>query len=153
MSMPFKIWGSSALQHVILWSIKTIKINPENLSFQYIELNTSSVLLSIIVSPFITIFFWSPFHASFLIVSSINFWSYNFWSRTCCFQSSSRHAIQMAESEPKIISLYLVMVSLMASSSSSFVFIQFRRDIFNFFASASVMSCSFIYSFVTAGRL
>ena len=24
-SVPFKIWSSSALQHVILWSIKTIK--------------------------------------------------------------------------------------------------------------------------------
>ena len=36
-------------------------------------------------------------------------------------------------SELKIISLYLVMVSLMPSSSSSLVFIQFRRGIFNFF--------------------
>ena len=52
----------------------------------------------------------------------------------CCFRSSSRHAMQV--SELKIISLYLVMVSLMASSTSSFVFLQFRWGIFNFFASS-----------------
>ena len=40
-------------------------------------------------------------------------------------------------SELKIISLYLAMVSLMASSSTFFVFIQFRRGIFNFFASSN----------------
>ena len=50
---------------------------------------------------------------------------------------SSRHCIQAGVSEIKIISLYIVMVSLMASSSSSFVFIQFRRGIFNFFASSN----------------
>ena len=38
-------------------------------------------------------------------------------------------------SEPKIIFLYPLMVSLIASSSSSFVFIQFQPGIFNFFAS------------------
>ena len=37
----------------------------------------------------------------------------------------------------KIISLYIVMVYLMASSGSSLVFIQFRRGIFNFFASSN----------------
>ena len=50
---------------------------------------------------------------------------------------SSRHCIQAGVSEIKIISLYIVMVSLTASSSSSFVFIQFRRGIFNFFASSN----------------
>ena len=53
----------------------------------------------------------------------------------CCFRSSSRHAIQTGVSELKIISLYLVMVSLIASSIYSFVFIRFRRRIFNFFSS------------------
>ena len=57
---PFKIWSSSALRHVILWSIKTIKIGLI-LYFQYVEStsgsNTSPVLLWIIVSPSITIFF------------------------------------------------------------------------------------------------
>ena len=67
----------------------------------------------------------------------------------CFFRSSSRHAIQVGVSEPKIISLYIVMVSLMASSSYSFIFIQFRRGIFNFLASSnSDVSCSFIYSFL-----
>ena len=54
-----------------------------------------------------------------------------------CPWVSSRHAIQVGVSEIKIISLYIKMVSLMASSSSSFVFIQFRRGIFNFFASSN----------------
>ena len=81
--------------------------------------------------------FWSPFHASFLVVSFISFWSYTCWSMTCCLRSSSTHVIQTGVSEPKIISLYIVMVSLMASSSSFFVLIQFRRSIFNFFASSN----------------
>ena len=37
----------------------------------------------------------------------------------------------------KIVSLYPLMVSLTASSSSSLVFIQFGRGIFNFFASSN----------------
>ena len=36
----------------------------------------------------------------------------------------------------KIISVYLVMVSFISSSSSSLVFMQFRRGIFNFFSSS-----------------
>ena len=56
---------------------------------------------------------------------------------TCCFQSLSRHTIQTGVSELKIIFLYLAMVSSMAFSSSSFVFIQFRQGIFNFFASSN----------------
>ena len=81
--------------------------------------------------------FWSPSHASFLTVSSINFWSYTCWSIICCFRTSSRHVIQKGVSEPKIIFLYTLMVSLIASSSSYFVFIQFRRGIFIFFASSN----------------
>ena len=54
-----------------------------------------------------------------------------FWSMTCRFRSWSRHATQPGVSEPKIISLYPVM----ASPSSSFVFMEFWRGIFNFFAS------------------
>ena len=53
----------------------------------------------------------------------------------CFFRSSYRHAIQTDVSELKIISLYLVMVSLIASSIYSFVFIRFRRRTFNFFSS------------------
>ena len=37
----------------------------------------------------------------------------------------------------KIMSLYLLMVSLIASPNSSFVFIQFWRGIFNFFANSN----------------
>ena len=72
----------------------------------------------------------------------------------CCFRSSSRHAILAGVSEPKIISLYPLMVSLMASSSSSYVFIQFRRGIFNFFASSNRdVLLIYIIVFVTQGRL
>ena len=111
--------------------------------------NTSPVLPSIIRSPSITIFFWSSSQASFLIVSSINFWSYTFLSMTYWFRSSFKHAIQTGLSGPKIISLYFVMVSLIAFSSSSFVFIQFRRSIFNFLQVLTATSCSFIISIVT----
>ena len=55
----------------------------------------------------------------------------------CCFRSSSRHPIQAGVSELKIIFLYFALVSLMAFSSSSFVFIQFRQGIFNFCASSN----------------
>ena len=72
---------------------------------------------------------------------------------TCCFRSSFRHVIQAGVSEPKTISLYIAIVSLMASSSSSFVFVQFRRGIFNFLQVPTATSCSFIISFVTLGRL
>ena len=67
---------------------------------------------------------------------------------TCCFRISSKHAIQAGLFAPKIISLYFMMVFLMAFSSSSFVFIQFRRGIFNIFA-FSDNDVLFIYYFVT----
>ena len=99
--------------------------------------NTSPVLLPIIVSPSVTIFFWSSSQASLLTASSINFCSYTFSSMTCYLQSSSKHTIQLGPSAPKKIPLYFVIVSLMTFSSSSFVFIQFRQGIFNFFASSN----------------
>ena len=71
----------------------------------------------------------------------------------CCFRSSSRHAMRNGVSELKIISLNIVMVSLMASSSSYFVFIQFRRGILTCLQVLTETSCSFIISFVTPGRL
>ena len=55
-------------------------------------------------------------------------------------------------SKLKIIFLYSVMVSLIASPSSSFVFIQFWWGIFNFFASSN-KDVLFIYYFVTPSRL
>ena len=72
---------------------------------------------------------------------------------TCYFRISSRHAIQEGVSEPKIISLYLVMVSLMASSSSSLVSCSFDAVYSTFLKVLTVMSCSFIISFVNPGRL
>ena len=89
----------------------------------------------------ITIFFWSPSQAGYLTVSPINFLSYAYWSY--------EHAMQVGLAAPKIISLYFVMVSLMASSSSSFVFIQFRQGMFNFLASSNSDMLFIYYSFVT----
>ena len=110
------------------------------MSFQYelkFRIQHLAVLLAITVSPSITIIFWSSSQASFLTLSSINFWSYIFQSMTCFFRSSSRHAIQVRVSETTIFYLYSVMVSLMASSSFLFVFMQFLFGIFNFFASCN----------------
>ena len=115
--------------------------------------NTSPVLLSIIMSSSITMFFWSLYQASFLNVSSINFWSHTFLSMTFCYGSLSKHLIEMGVSAPKIISLYFVMVSLMAFSSSSFAFIQFWRVMFNSFAFFSNNILFICYYFVTLGQV
>ena len=138
--MPFKIWSFSSIRHVILWSIKTIKIGLKlilavcRINFRIKDLTCSFINHRVTIHHNI---FSSPSHASFLNVSSISFWSYTFWSMTCCSRSSCRYAIQTGVYQPKIISLYIVMVSLMTSPSSSFVFIQFWLGIFNFFASCN----------------
>ena len=92
-------------------------------------------------------------YASFLIISSISFWSYIFWSITCWLWSSSWHPIQAGVPEPKIIFLCLMMVSLMASSSSAFVIMSFNGVYSNYLQVLTAMSCSFIISFVTPSRL
>ena len=62
--------------------------------------------------------------------------------------------MQKGVSEPKIISLYPLMVSMITSSSSSFVFMQFRRAMFNFFASSNRRLVHLlIYSFCGPRRL
>ena len=117
--MPFRIWSPSALRYVILWSIKAIKINLKFI-FPVCRINFR---IQHLICPFIdhcvTIhynIFWSPSHASFLTVSSINFWSYLFWLMNCRFRSSSRHVMQaMGVSESKIIFLYPLMVWLQKS--------------------------------------
>ena len=91
-------------------------------------------------------FFWSPSQVSFLTVSSISFWSYTFSSIACYFRSSSEHFIHIGLSTPKIISLYLTMVSLMAFTSSWFLFIKFRRGIFDSFADSVVSFVLFLVS-------
>ena len=85
----------------------------------------------------VTIFFRNSPQVSLVNLSSINFWSCTFLSMTCCFRCSSKHVMQTGLSGPKIISLYFVMVFLMVFSSSTLVFIQFRRGIFNFFVSSN----------------
>ena len=48
-----------------------------------------------------------------------------------------RHTMQARVSEPEIIYLYFVVVFLIAFSSSSFVFMQFLRGIFNLSTSSN----------------
>ena len=48
-----------------------------------------------------------------------------------------RHTMQARVSEPEIIYLYFAVVFLIAFSSSSFVFMQFLRGIFNLSASSN----------------
>ena len=47
------------------------------------------------------------------------FFVYTLSSITCCFRSSSKHFIHIGPSKAKIISLYLIIVSFMASWKSS----------------------------------
>ena len=72
---------------------------------------------------------------------------------TCCFQSSFKHVKQTGISAPKIMSLYLMKVSLKAFSSSSFVFIQFWGGIFNSFAISRNDILFIHYYFVTLGHV
>ena len=65
------------------------------------------------------------------------FLSYHPLTFACCFLSSFRHAMQKGVSEPKIISLYTLMLSLIAFSSSSFIFIQLRQGMFNVLGSSN----------------
>ena len=67
---------------------------------------------------------------------------------TDCFQSSSRHAIQMGVPGPKTISLYFAMMSLMASSTSN-SHVVLTRYIQLFLQVLTATSCSFIISLVT----
>ena len=55
-----------------------------------------------------------------------------FWSMICCLRSSSRQAMQTT-GYPKQNNLLIPFDGILLASSS-FVFIQFRRDLFNFFA-------------------
>ena len=80
--------------------------------------------------------------ASFLTVSSISHWSYTLSLMTCCFRSSFRHAVQACLSASKITFWYFMIVSLIASSSSSFVFIERVYSTFLQFLTST--SCSFI---------
>ena len=66
----------------------------------------------------------------FLTVSPKSFFLYNTSLITCYFRSSFKHSVQTGVSTPKMISLYLIMVPLMAFWRSS-VDITFRRGTFN----------------------
>ena len=87
------------------------------------------------------------FHANFLPVSTMSFFRYTISSSTCCFWSSRKHSIRIELSTQKLISLYLIIVSLIAFRRPS-LYITFRRGIFNFFASYNSFDNVFIYFFV-----
>ena len=74
-----------------------------------------------------------------LTSSPISFWSYAFLSVTCCSRSLSKHFIHAGLSTPKIVSLYLIIVPLMAF----FKLLCLSADIFH-----SFVSCSNIVLFV-----
>ena len=74
-----------------------------------------------------------------LTSSPISFWSYVFLSVTCCSRSLSKHFIHAGLSTPKIVSLYLIIVPLMAF----FKLLCLSADIFH-----SFVSCSNIVLFV-----
>ena len=121
-SVSFKIWSSSTLWHVILWSTKTIKSTfkicfsntwnqfedpaPHLFSYHHHVTNHHDIFLKPVTSEF-------PHRIihQFLVAHS-------FIDGLLLF---------------RFISLYFVILSLIASSCSSFVFIQFRQVIFNFF--------------------
>ena len=98
---------------------------------------TSTFLLSTMISPSITVFFQRLSQTSFLIAFSESFWSSNFSSTTCCFQSSFRHPLQILDPFPKMIFLYFFCLSTIDFSSSCLVFIQFPRDMCNSLASSN----------------
>ena len=66
-----------------------------------------------------------------------------------CLRSSSMHAIQAGASEPKIISLYIVMVYLMLLQALPLFSYNFDEVYSTFLEVLTATSCPFIISFVT----
>ena len=109
--------------------------------------------VTIIVSPSITMFFWSPSQASFLIESSISFWSYIFWSMTCCLQvhlgTLYRRVYLKQKQSPCTLwwcLWWLLQALLLFSYNFDVVYSTFLQVL-------EATSFSFIISFVTPGRL
>ena len=87
------------------------------------------------------------FQANFLPVPTMSFFRDTISSSTWCFWSSLKHSIHIGLSTQKLISLYLIIVSLIAFWRPS-LYIKFRRGIFNFFASYNSFDNVLIYFFL-----
>ena len=152
MSVPFKTLCSSALRYVTLWSTKTIKsvlkicFPIRGINFRTQHLTCSPIYHRVTIHH--DIFFGDRTKRVSLTYHPSAFDHKLFFDD---FRSSSIHVIQKGISALKIISFYLVMVSLMAFSSSFFVFIQSRRGMFNSFAFSNNDVLFIYYYFVTLG--
>ena len=150
--MPFKIWSSSALPHVILWSTKTIKsILKIWFANMWNQLQDPAPHLFFCLSsrrqP--SPCFLKPVQSEFpyRIIHQLLVAHFLIDDQLLLKFIQGRHTGEAICTKNNLF--VLCDGVLMAFSSSSFVFIQFRRGIFYFFASLTVTSCSFIIFFVT----
>ena len=136
MSMTLKACSAPALKYIILGSRKTIKLILKftiiiNFRVPYKKFSRSLVYQRVTTH-------YSVFLKRFEILTGlfISFRSYTFSSITCPFRSSYKHFTHIGLSTSKIMSFYLIPVSLMTFSSLSLE-TQFRRGIFCSFDSFS----------------
>ena len=136
MSMTLKACSAPALKYIILGSRKTIKLVLKftiiiNFRVPYKKFSRSLVYQRVTTH-------YSVFLKRFEILTRlfISFRSYTFSSITCPFRSSYKHFTHIGLSTSKIMSFYLIPVSLMTFSSLSLE-TQFRRGIFCSFDSFS----------------
>ena len=136
MSMTLKACCAPALKYIILGSRKTIKLVLKftiiiNFRVPYKKFSRSLVYQRVTTH-------YSVFLKRFEILTGlfISFRSYTFSSITCPFRSSYKHFTHIGLSTSKIMSFYLIPVSLMTFSSLSLE-TQFRRGIFCSFDSFS----------------
>ena len=147
MSMTLKACSASALKYIILRSRKTIKLVLTFtiiINFRVPNKKFSRSLVYQRVTIHYSVFLK---HFEILTGSFISFRSYTFSSITSPFRSSYKHFIHTGLSTSKIMSLYLIMVSLMAFSSLSLE-TRFRRGIFYSFDSFSSFDNVPIYRYI-----
>ena len=122
-SVWFKAWSRATLQHAIIWSIKTNfnnKYNHDAKLHLFFCLSCHDPLLS----------FFSGGYPRLALL--LYYWLCSISSITCSCFSSLKHSAQTPVSFQEMISLYLIMVSLMAFWRSS-LNVKFRRGLFNWF--------------------
>ena len=136
MSMTLKACSAPALKYIILGSRKTIKLVLQFTIIINFRVPNKKFSRSLVYQR-VTIHY-SVFLKRFEILTGlfIRFRSYTFSSFTCPFRSSYKHFIHIGLFTSKIMSLYLIPVSLMTFSSLSLE-TQFRRGIFCSFDSFS----------------
>ena len=134
--MTLKACSAPALKYIILGSRKTIKLVLQFTIIINFRVPNKKFSRSLVYQR-VTIHY-SVFLKRFEILTGlfISFRSYTFSSFTCPFRSSYKHFIHIGLFTSKIMSLYLIPVSLMTFSSLSLE-TQFRRGIFCSFDSFS----------------